>query len=90
MKRITNIIFLIGICLNCFADTYTVIFKDGGTANDKTTKLSGTAPEDYIIQGVDMVASVDAAYCYPAKIGYGIKLGTGSAIGIISLTMKDV
>ncbi len=89
MKRTTNILMLLCICLYTMADTYTIVFKDSGTGSDKTSKMTSTSPEDYISQGEDLVGSVSSTNCYLAKSGYGLKFGTTSSAGSIVLTLQD-
>ncbi len=89
MKRITSIFLLCAIYGLCMADSYTIVFKDSGTGSDKTQKLTSTRTADYIVEGEDYVDNVSSENSYLAKSGYGLKLGTASAAGRISLNLHD-
>ena len=71
------------------ADNYTFVFKDSGTGSDKSQRLTSSSPADYIAQGEDYAESVSSQNCYLAKTEYGLKLGTTSAAGSITVTLKD-
>lgn len=89
MRQLLFSLFLLSISFTITANSYTLIFKDGGTGSDKTTKLTSTSPLDYLKQGEDYVSAVTSNSCYLAKTGYGIKLGTANAQGSIVLDLYD-
>lgn len=89
MKQLITAIIFSLFALNLFANKYVITFKDGGTGNDKTQKLTSTAPTDYIFSGDELVSSVSSTNCYLAKSGFGLKFGTASAFGSITLDLTD-
>ena len=89
MKRTLVILLCYAISYLCLADNYTLVFKDSGTGSDKSQRLTSSSPADFIALGEDYVESVSSANCYLAKTGYGLKMGTTTAEGSITLTLKD-
>ena len=66
--------------------SYTIVFKEwvGHTDGDNTSQVSSL--EDLIADGADYVESFTKSNVYQAREGRGIKLGTSSKTG--SLTLK--
>lgn len=70
-------------------DSYTIVFNDvaGLTGSDQNSAV--TAIGDIIKSGAEYVSAVVAVKVYRAREGYGIKLGTGSATGSLTLTLAN-
>ena len=69
------------------AGSYTITFKDSGSGSDSSTKR--TTIEDIISDGASYVSAVTADNVYNARTGRGIKLGTSSKTGTLTLTLAD-
>ena len=71
------------------ADSYTITFKEGtGTSSDSGTKVSTVA--DIIATGAEYVSEIALAdNVYNARVGRGIKLGTSSKAGSLTLTLAS-
>ena len=82
---------LLGLLLsvgNVWADSYTITFKETGTGSDASTKR--TTNEDIISTGDTYVSSIsNATNVYNARTGRGIKLGTSSAAGSLTLNLAS-
>ena len=68
--------------------SYTITFKDSGTEKDQGSAL--TSADEMIAEGLDYVSGVSKAEkVYLARTGRGVKLGTGSVMGELTLTLKE-
>ncbi len=68
--------------------SYSIVFKDTGTTSDANATLS--AAEDMIAEGLENVASVTKAEkVYLGRQGRGLKLGTGSVNGELTLKLAQ-
>ena len=69
--------------------SYTITFKEwaGHTDGDNTSQVSTLG--DLIAEGADYVESFTKSNVYQAREGRGIKLGTGSKTGSLTLTLKN-
>ena len=70
------------------AGSYTITFKDSGTGNDSSNKISTV---DAIISdgGANVSAIATATNVYNARTGRGIKLGTSKAAGELVMTLAQ-
>lgn len=70
------------------ADSYTIEFKDNGTASDGTSGLTSTEVADYVATGANYVSAIAATgKVYNAQTGYGLKFGNSSNSGSVTLTL---
>lgn len=68
--------------------SFTITFKDSGTANDNSTKR--TAIADIIASGEEYVSEIPTAdNVYNARSGRGIKFGTSSKAGTLVMTLAE-
>lgn len=71
-----------------WGDNYTISFKDNGSNSDGST--ARTAVNTIVSSGDTYVSSVsNCSKVYNGKSGYGIKLGTGSATGALTITFSN-
>lgn len=81
--------FLLLFALGMAAEevTQVITFKEGtGTTSDGSTKVTTIA--DIIAEGADYVSDItNATNVYNARVGRGIKLGTGSKSGSLTLSL---
>lgn len=83
MKKFLSFLFAAFVSVTIYANSYTITFKDNGGENDgQDAKTSIT---DLVAEGADYVSIGTAIKVYPAKIGYGIKLGSSKDKGILDL-----
>lgn len=69
---------------------FTIVFKDNGSGSDNTKEISTTDASDYIATGAEYVSSVsNSSKVYLGKQGYGLKLGSGSAVGKFTLNLVN-
>ena len=68
-------------------DSFTISFKTTGNSSDGSS--AQTTIEGIIAEGADYVSEVSATKVYNAKSGFGIKLGTSSAAGSLTLTLAN-
>ena len=67
--------------------SFTITFKDNGRENDSSSEI--TDMEAIVADGADYLESVTSTKVFNAKAGWGIKLGTSSVNGSITLTLKE-
>ena len=87
MKRILFILAVIICSLSAVAETYTIVFNSGDSdSTSPTTDLSSI-----ILSATNNCVSqiITANKIYRAKEGYGIKGGTGSEKGELTLGLDD-
>ena len=73
---------------NAWADSksYTITFNDTGTESDSSTKI--TSISDIINEGASYVSTItNTSNVYKGRSGRGLKLGTGSAQGSLTLNL---
>ncbi len=87
MKKIFSFLAAVLFAGSMMADSYTITFKEGtGTSSDGSTKVTSVA--DIIADGASYVSEVaTATNVYNARVGRGIKLGTSSKAGELTLTL---
>lgn len=72
------------------AEALTILFKDNGGEGDSSSSLKEPAIEDVIAEGAELVASLtDVSNVYLARAGRGLKLGTSSKAGTITLNLAQ-
>lgn len=88
MKRFYSFLFvLLIVCVQAFAETYTISFKsNAGADNSSTVSLV----EEIVDDGADLLSSLAAANVYLGKSGYGIKFGTSTKKGELTLQLREV
>ena len=82
------LMMLVGGVSSAWADdSYTITFKEGtGTTSDGSVKQ--TTIEGIIASGAEYVSEItEAIEVYNARVGRGIKLGTGSKTGSLVMTL---
>ena len=67
--------------------SFTITFKDNGTGSDGT--VARTEIEDLVADGADYLESIEASKVFNAKKDMGIKLGTSSVNGSITLNLIE-
>ncbi len=82
-------VFAIGHALsNAEAEkSYTITFKDNGTASDSSTKQTTIA--GIIAEGADYVSAIEATNVYQGRSERGAKLGTSSKTGSLTMTLAN-
>ena len=69
-------------------DNYVVEFASTTTSNDGTAAI--TTLTDIVSSGADFITSItDATKVYKGKQGYGVKLGSSSAVGSFVMNLSD-
>lgn len=70
-------------------ESYTIEFNDvlGLTGSDQSQ--AATTIADVIKSGAEYVSDLEAASVYRAREGYGVKFGTGSKAGSLTLTLAE-
>ena len=88
MKRILFLCTLYVISWSLSAETYTIVFKSGSSAGDASTKQ--TELSKIVLSATDNCAEsiAAAANIYNAGSGKGIKGGTGSAAGVLTIGLN--
>lgn len=84
------LMMLVGGVSSAWADdSYTITFKEGtGTTSDGSVKQ--TTIEGIIASGAEYVSEItEAIEVYNARVGRGIKLGTGSKTGSLVMTLAN-
>lgn len=89
MKRFALIAAAALMGASAFADSYTISFKDNGTAEDATTLLKPAeiTTADFVAEGVEYVAGAglvdeeSTSKAYLGKEGHGLKFGNSSNPG---------
>lgn len=69
--------------------SYTIKFKEWAGHTDADNSSAMSTIEDLIADGGDKVSSLEATKVYQAREGRGIKFGTGSAAGSLTLTLAE-
>ena len=93
MKRKLLLLWTFLLCFTAgsFAEelSKTITFKEGtGTTSDGSAKVTEIA--DIISDGADYVSAIpDATNIYNARVGRGIKFGTSSKVGSLTLTLVE-
>ena len=88
MKKIPSLFAALLFAGSMMADSYTITFKEGtGDSSDSSTKVSTV--EDIISDGASYVSAVTADNVYNARVGRGIKLGTSTKPGSLTLTLAQ-
>ena len=86
MRKFFSLIAAVLFAGSMMADSYTITFKEGtGETSDGSAKQ--TTIEGIISDGAQYVSEVAATEVYNARIGRGIKLGTGKKTGSLVLTL---
>ncbi len=86
MKKFFSFFAALLFAGSMMADSYTITFKEGtGETSDGSAKQ--TTIEGIISDGAQYVSEVAATEVYNARIGRGIKLGTGKKTGSLVLTL---
>ena len=87
MKRHISIVAALVFAIGMMAETYTIVFNSGNAdSSSPTTDLNSI-----VLRATDNCVSsvINASKIYRAKDGYGIKGGTGSAKGELTLGLDD-
>lgn len=90
LKRSMAMIMLSCMSVMVFAaESYTIEFNDvpGLTGSDQSQ--AATTIADIIKSGAEYVSGLNATSVYRAREGYGVKFGTGSKAGSLTLTLAD-
>lgn len=87
MKKLFSIFAAVLFAGSMMAGSYTITFKEGSGSSDSSTKVSTVA--DIISDGAANVSAVTASNVYNARAGRGIKLGTSSNPGSLTLTLAE-
>ena len=87
-KKLFSILALMCLIVTgAWAESFTITFKSGTGASDGSA--AKTSIEDIIADGATYVSELNATKVFQGKEGYGIKLGTGSATGSLTLTLAN-
>ncbi|MBQ7258585.1 MAG: endonuclease [Paludibacteraceae bacterium] len=88
MKKIFPILFSFCFSIGMMAETYTIVFKSGNGAGDSGSKISDLSK--IVLSATDncVESVVQANNIYNAGSGKGIKGGTGSAKGELTLGLN--
>lgn len=73
-------------------DEYVFLFAPAGSDNDSNSSLSAaTALNKAFAEGYQYISSITADKVFPARnsLGYGVKFGSSSAAGTITLNLKN-
>ena len=89
MKRLFTLVFLTMCVLGLMAETYTIVFNSGDSDTDSTSPA--TSLNTIVLSATNNCVSslLKANKIYRAKEGYGIKGGTGSAKGELTIGLDD-
>ena len=68
-------------------DSFTITFQDNGTGSDGSS--AKTEIKDLVAEGADYLESIEANKVYNARKDRGIKLGTSTVNGSITLNLKE-
>lgn len=87
-KKLFSILALMCLIVTgAWAESFTITFKSASGTSDSSTKVYTV---DAIVEdGATYVSSVTADNIYNAKSGYGLKFGTSSKIGTLTLTLAN-
>ena len=89
-RVMTTLAMMLIIATSTWAATdksFTITFKSSSGASDSSSKVSSV--EAIVDEGASYVYSVEAENVYNGKSGYGIKLGTSSKTGSLTLTLSE-
>lgn len=88
MRKLFSLIAAVLFAGSMMADSFTITFKEGtGTTSDGSAKQTTIA--GIISDGADYVSAVEATEVYNGRVGRGIKMGTGSKAGSLTLTLAE-
>ena len=87
MTRLPSLLTALLLSLSMMAETYTIVFNSGNSDSTKETAELTSIVLSATNNCVDKI--VAASKVYRAKEGYGIKGGTGSAKGELTLGLDD-
>jgi len=86
-KRLVMVLAVGLMALNVWADSYTIEFKDSGSASDGSTARSSLS--DIVSSGDTYVSSVSScSRVYNGKSGYGVKLGANGGTGTFTINIS--
>lgn len=69
---------------------YTIAFQSNSTNSDGSSEItSESSVSTYVNSGGGYVTSIASSKVYLGKNGFGLKLGSGSAIGYVNMTLSD-
>ena len=86
-KLFSLLVLLMVAVTGAWAESFTITFKSASGTSDSSTKVYTV---DAIVEdGATYVSSVTADNIYNAKSGYGLKFGTSSKIGTLTLTLAN-
>ncbi len=81
------LVLLVAAVTGAWAESFTITFKSASGTSDSSTKVYTV---DAIVEdGATYVSSVTADNIYNAKSGYGLKFGTSSKTGTLTLTLAN-
>ena len=67
---------------------YTIAFKSN-SSNSDGNEITTTTVSDFVNSGTDKVASIEKSKVFLGKNGFGLKLGSSSAIGYVNMTLSE-
>ena len=88
MKKLFSLLAAVLFAGSMMAGSYTITFKDSGTGNDSSSKIS-TVETIISDGGANVSAIATATNVYNASTGRGIKLGTKKAAGELVMTLAQ-
>lgn len=88
MKKLFSLLAAVLFAGSMMAGSYTITFKDSGTGNDSSSKIS-TVETIISDGGANVSAIATATNVYNASTGRGIKLGTSKAAGELVMTLAQ-
>jgi len=89
MKKTLFLILALGLAHTVLGMNYTILFNSGGNAD--YTKATSDLEDIILLASDNCIASIRFAQkIYRAKAGYGIKGGTGSEKGMLTLQLDDI
>lgn len=89
MKKLFSFIAAMGLAISAFATPIEIVFNDstgltGGDSGDRETTVAAI-----VKQGAEYVSAVTTDNVFRARENCGIKLGTGSKTGSLSMTLAN-
>lgn len=77
--------------VNAVEKTFTVIFKDTNTSNDSSTALKNAADvSEFVESGTEYISGISSiSRVYKGKTGCGLKFGSSSGAGSLSLNLNS-
>ena len=90
-KFLLSIFALLTLSTMSYAESYTIIFKDGGGDGDKSDAFTtSTSVSTFVNEGADLIDKITSTdKVYLGKSGHGLKFSSSSVNGNLNLALSS-